>query len=316
MLELMLEQASHDALRGPASPHDHVVAPVIGLHHAEALDDDAMNGLIRAERIRRPLLQAREESDIRRHHVLERLSDAPGPIAWDALHLVWRKPRDERDHRGARRLVLMEEVPYLVLFEWLVFTRHERGRFQLADRKLLGVDVLPVIDRDAVCLEQRSVIREDAPCFRDRLFARFPRRDATREDRDDREEVAGLRFGGVDHRFGHTATHTFCPQSGRSERMSPSTATRSVPGRCSIISSVTPGRTPCVSRYSRNPGSCSNWSGMRSTLARSPVVRRSSGRVARGVVPGIGLPCGHVAGSPRTSTSRSSISRDMACSMR
>ena len=48
----------------------------------------------------------------------------------------------------------------------------------------------------------------------------------------------------------------------------------------------------------------------------SPGRSASSGRVGRGFTPGIGLPCGHVSGFPRTLMSRSSISSLIACSIR
>src|SRR5205814_4546136 len=120
------------------------------------------------------------------------------------------------------------------------------------------IDALPVLDRHATGLEEIAVRAECLPGIRDRFVARLSRGIRAGQHGDPSEKV---RVGSLHHedlRVGHNAIHTFWPQSGRSDRTTPSIETSSSVGPPSTSSITTPGRTPRESRYSRNPGSCSN----------------------------------------------------------
>src|SRR5438105_3749495 len=152
----------------------------------------------------------------------------------------------------------MEEIAYLVLLERRLLTGKDAARRRVRGRDRVGIDVLPVRDRDTSRREQVAVRAEGLPGIRDRLVARRPGRVRARQCRDPREEVAVAALDHEDLRLAHLAIHTFCLQSGRSERSTPSTRTRSRVGPCSTSSMTTPGFTPWESRYSRKPCSCSN----------------------------------------------------------
>ena len=116
--------------------------------------------------------------------------------------------------------------------------------------------------------------------------------------------------------------------SGRRDRVEtrrfsspPSTVTSTVPSVSRPPTNATaPGMKPPSSSNVSDPRFSSTSSLMRKSRTRSPTPTSASGRVATDGAaecePGIGLPCGHVAGSPSSSTSRASTSSEITCSQR
>src|SRR2546428_6772991 len=104
----------------------------------------------------------------------------------------------------------MEEVADLVLLERLVLTGEEARRRRLLDRQARGVDVLPVLDRDAPRLQELPVRTECLARVRDRLVTRSARGVASRQRRDARDEVGVASLQDEDLRLVlHAAIHTF-----------------------------------------------------------------------------------------------------------
>src|SRR5436853_19141 len=147
---------------------------------------------------------------------------------------------------------------HLVLLEQPDVFGHDAIGRQLPHLEGRGVQVFPVLDRHTTRVEKLEVRAESAPRIRDRSVARRPRGDASTEHRNMREPVAALALNVYRGRLFHARTQTFWPQSARIVRSVPSTMTRiGSPCRRSMITMSTPGRSPCESRYSRKPGSCS-----------------------------------------------------------
>ncbi len=101
----------------------------------------------------------------------------------------------------------------------------------------------------------------------------------------------------------------------------PSTVTSTLPsGSRRPTSATAPGMKPPSSRRVNEPRLSSTSSLMRKRRTRSPAPTSASGRVATAGAgecePGIGLPCGQVAGSPSSSTRRASTSSEITCSQR
>jgi len=66
----------------------------------------------------------------------------------------------------------MQEVAELMLLHWSDVFGHDAIRRQIAHLERVGVEVLPVFDRDAACVEQLKVSAKGAARVCDRLIAR------------------------------------------------------------------------------------------------------------------------------------------------
>src|SRR5258706_9610540 len=181
----------------------------------------------------------------------------------------------------------MEEVRGLVLLDRVLVLGQGAARRELRHREALRIEILPVVRADAARREDLEVRAERDARVRDRLVPRLACPDASQQRRDGRDVIVGLRAANVNEWRRHAATSTFRPQSRRTPRSVPSIAIRSDVSSTDTSITETFGLMPTLSRYSRKPASCSNWSGMRSTGADVPGARLSRVRVGFGRTPGM-----------------------------
>src|SRR5438309_3267194 len=175
VFELMLEDPPHHFAGRPAPSHDDMIERCVrGLHEREPLKHDAMNSLERCEWIGRPPLETRQKTRLGDHHMLEGLADAPCRVVGLSFELLRGDVANERDERGARRFELMEEVPKLVLLQGADVLGHDAIGRHVAHHEGIGVEVLPMLDRDAARVEQLDVRAKRSARVRYRLVAALP----------------------------------------------------------------------------------------------------------------------------------------------
>src|SRR5687767_3112693 len=259
VLVLVLEDPPHHLARAPAASLDLMIdRGVLRVHDREALEHHTVDGLQRRELVRRPALELGKERDLRLHHVFERLANAPHRGRRLLLELVRREPAHDLQERRARRLHLVEEVAELVLVHRAELFGEHVARSRLPHLEGLDIELLPVIHRHAARGQQREVVTEALLHLRDRVVARAAARVAAGQLEHVRREGAVDRVRLHVDRSHQARTHTFCAQSARTSRGPAPTDTRSAWSVWLTSVTLTPGRRPTLSRYSRKPGSCSN----------------------------------------------------------